>query len=103
MLLEFGFLMMGLATLPKISLPGAMIVTSYETQNRFQEGADLEQDATRFHAETNWKQGEAAYTWHNFDQLDEVEMTGRELMEFGPLVSITEQPGSAIISYKLES
>jgi hypothetical protein len=41
-LLEFGFLMMGLATLPKISLPGAMIVTSYETQNRFQEGADLE-------------------------------------------------------------
>ncbi len=30
-------------------------------------------------------------------------MTGRELMEFGPLVSITEQPGSTIISYKLES
>ena len=39
----------------------------------------------------------------NFDQLDEVEMTGCELMESGLLVSITEQPGSAIISYKLES
>ena len=49
------------------------------------------------------KQSEAAHTLHNFDQLDEVEMTGRELMEFGPLVSITEQPGSAIIGYKLES
>jgi hypothetical protein len=46
---------------------------------------------------------EAAYTLNNFDQLDEVEMTGRELMESGLLVSITEQPGSAIISYKLES
>ena len=46
---------------------------------------------------------EATYTLNNFDQLDEVEMTGRELMESGLLVSITEQPGSAIIGYKLES
>jgi len=30
-------------------------------------------------------------------------MTGRELMESSLLVSVTEQPGSAIISYKLES
>ena len=42
------------------------------------------------------------YTLNNLDQLDEVEVTGRELMESGLLVSITEQPGSAIISYKLK-
>ena len=46
---------------------------------------------------------EATYTLNNFDQLDEVGMTGCELMESGLLVSITEQPGSAIIGYKLES
>ena len=46
---------------------------------------------------------EATYTLNNFDQPGEIEMTSCELMESGLLVSITEQPGSAIITYKLEN
>ena len=46
---------------------------------------------------------EATYTLNNFDQPGEIEMTGCSVMESGLLVSITEQPGSAIITYKLEN
>jgi len=42
----------------------------------------------------------ANYTVKNIDACDSQEMSGGELMEKGLFVSIPEQPGAVIITYK---
>jgi hypothetical protein len=43
---------------------------------------------------------EARHTVQDVDQAHGTQMTGRELMESGLLVSISERPGAVIISHK---
>jgi hypothetical protein len=43
---------------------------------------------------------DAVYTVTNLDLPGTTEMTGRQLSESGLLITITEQPGSALITYK---
>jgi alpha-galactosidase len=43
---------------------------------------------------------DATYTLTNFDLPDKITMSGRELMEKGLPISITDQPGAVVIVYK---
>jgi alpha-galactosidase len=43
---------------------------------------------------------DAVYTLRNLDSTGTTEMTGRELAESGLLITIKDQPGSAVITYK---
>ena len=43
---------------------------------------------------------DATYTLTNFDLLDKISMTGRELMEKGLPITITDQPGAVVITYR---
>jgi hypothetical protein len=45
----------------------------------------------------------AHYTLTNFDVAGTTEMTGRELMDQGIPVNISDRPGAAIVTYKKKS
>jgi len=60
--------------------------------------ADSFYESARF--KLNGLDPDATYTLTNFDLPDKINMTGRELMEKGLPITITDQPGAVVITYR---
>ena len=46
---------------------------------------------------------DASYTIQNTDAVGSTQMTGRELMKEGLAITIAEQPGAVVITYRKET